>query len=257
MGRCIWCLQLNSSSAVEHIIPEALGCPEGFQFTDGTVCQSCNNKLGHIDQAVINDFDIVTFDSGVKRKGGRLPSINSRGNMTGHYLNKEKTITLNMGLGTVTDAHGNRVVPYAGGERHVNAKFSRRGADVEIEFKVPFGKSKKFRRGIYKIALGSLAYFLGASIALSEEFDAVRDFVKKGKGDRFVFFKQLTDKKFKNQIWAPYVSEEGHYSVVMRLAFIEILVDLSPHQTITPVLMMKSRELYGDDGWSYSPHKNS
>jgi HNH endonuclease len=63
---CIWCTKLNASTAVEHIIPEALGCPNGFVLKDGAVCESCNNNLGHLDQAVLDEFDMLVFLAGVK-----------------------------------------------------------------------------------------------------------------------------------------------------------------------------------------------
>jgi len=253
MGRCIWCLQSSSSPAVEHIIPASLGCPENFVFADGTVCESCNNKLGHLDQAVINDFDMITFEHGIKRKRNRPPAINSRGNMTGYYENGEKVMTLNMGSDFITDIKGEKLAPYSGGERHINASISAQGSETKINYKTPFGYSKKFRRGIYKIALGSLAYFLGANAVLGSDFDNVRSFVKKGEGDRFIFFRPSPDVEFKNQAWPPYVNEDGYYSVAVRLTFVEILADLSPEQSLAPIIMAKSQELYGDTNWAYTP----
>ena len=115
LKRSTWCRTLNSSTALEHIVPEALGCPRQLVFSDGTICQRCNNTLGHVDKAVIDDFDVVTFWYGVERKGFGNPSILSRGNLTCHYAKGEKLITLNMAPGETRDALGNIVTPYAGG----------------------------------------------------------------------------------------------------------------------------------------------
>ena len=253
MKKCIWCLRSNSDTAIEHIIPEALGCPENFIFNDGTVCQSCNNKLGHLDRAVIQDFDIVAFEYGIKRKGNKPPLVTSRGNFTAGYSPKEKYYVINMDKKAVTDPLGYTVVPYNGGERHIKAKLTLNSGMANVNFDVEFAKSKKFRRGIYKIALSSLAYFLGRDITLDNTFNDVRSFVNKGKGDRTILLKTTKDKTYKNQVWPPYVDKHGYYSIVIRLAAVEIVADLSPDQSMAPLLKEMSEKIYGDDGWSYMP----
>ena len=255
MKKCIWCLQLNSDSAEEHIIPKALGCPDGFKFDDGTVCESCNNKMGHLDQAVINDFDIVSFMAGVKQKGKEQQLIHSRGNMTGGYGPEGKFLTLNMGPGVIQDSLNKPVAPFNGGERHIKGSFVKNENIEEIIFGFKFGCSKKFRRGIYKIALSSLAFFLGQNKVIGNDFNSIRGFVKKGEGDRTIFIKGSADRKYRNQVWSPYVNDKGHYSIVIRLAFVELVADLSPDQSITPELMKMSKETYGDKDWTFIPQK--
>src|SRR5690606_5560641 len=82
-SQCIWCLQSAGGKHVEHIVPEALGCPKGFVLTADQICQRCNNGLGYLAQAVADDFDFVGFLAGVTRKKRKAPGIMSRGNVYG------------------------------------------------------------------------------------------------------------------------------------------------------------------------------
>ena len=145
------------------------------------------------------------------------------------------------------------MAPFSGGNRHINATFEREGNISKVSFDVKFATSKKFRRGIYKIGLNSLAYFLGRSKSLHDDFNPIRDFVVKGKGDRTIFIRGCENINYSNQVWPPYVNEHNYYSIVIRLAFVEFVIDLSPDCSITPVILKKSKEIYGDQGWTYMP----
>lgn len=246
-------MQRNNDSTDEHIFPEALGCPPEFLFKDGTVCESCNNKLGHIDQAVINDFDFLSFQAGVKRKRNKPASIKSRGNVIAGYAVEGKYMSINMGPEQVKDSFQNTVAPFNGSDRHINATFENVGNLDSVSFDVKFAATKKFRRGIYKIGLNLLAYFLGRNKALHKDFDPIRDFVVRGKGDRTIFIKGCEDKIYSNRAWPPYINEQNYYSIVIRLAFIEFVMDLSPDRSLTPVILAKAEEMYGDQGWTYMP----
>src|SRR3546814_16569378 len=95
-----------------------------------------------------------------------------------------------------------------------------------------FGAGQKFRRGIYKIALGSIAYFEGAEYAASNLFDPVRAFVKHGTGN----FKAVVlgipeghenQHEFKPSFRLPDRSEP---MVGMAILGIQFIVDMSPDQ---------------------------
>jgi HNH endonuclease len=68
MNRCIWCQQSPFGHHVEHVIPEALGGPPGLGLTSAVICVDCNNGLGHLDQAVCDEFDFSAFMARVPRK---------------------------------------------------------------------------------------------------------------------------------------------------------------------------------------------
>jgi hypothetical protein len=72
----------------------------------------CNNGLGHVDQAVIDEFDIFIFEHGARRKKNKKPTIKSRGNLTAGYENDEKYYVLNMEKHSIVDNFGNTVAPY-------------------------------------------------------------------------------------------------------------------------------------------------
>jgi hypothetical protein len=103
MSKCIWCLNESTVNHVEHIVPEALGCPDNFVLTNEEVCIKCNNGLGHIDQAVIDDFDFPAFMAGIPRKGGKPPIISSRGNVKGAVEPNGPGISFNMEKHAVKD----------------------------------------------------------------------------------------------------------------------------------------------------------
>jgi hypothetical protein len=46
--------------------------------------QACNNGLAHLDQAVIDDFDLFAFISGIPRKRGRPAQIRGVMHLTDH-----------------------------------------------------------------------------------------------------------------------------------------------------------------------------
>lgn len=253
MKRCIWCERLNDSRAIEHIIPEALGCPSDFVLKDGSVCDECNNKLGHLDKAVIDEFDIVVFQAGVRRKRNRPPEIKSRGNLVGEYGPEGKFLVLNMESYPVKGPKGSLIAPYRGGDRNVKGTIQRVGDVYKLSFSVPIGKNKKFRRGIVKIGFSSFAYFLGLQLALSRDFDPIRQFVKTGKGERPILLMPSGDTNYLNRVWPPYQNDMGQYAITFRIAFVEFLVDLSPQASLFPELKAKAEHMYGKDGWGYLP----
>lgn len=252
MGICIWCKKESNSRSVEHIIPEALGCPVGFYLKEGDVCQSCNNRLSHLDQAVIDEFDIPAFMWDVPRKKNRLPGIDNRGNLIGRYINnKNKTILINMDNKAI-EIEGHRVAGYGKSKRNVRAEFEKDGTNAKISFSIEFGEGPKFVRGILKIALSSLAYFIGAKEVLSPKYDAIRDLIINNKGQRKILLKECKDISYRNQVWSPYVGNEG-YAIALRIVIVEFAVDLTPNMTIHPVLYEKTMQELGNKGWNSLP----
>jgi hypothetical protein len=126
---------------------------------------------------------------------------------------------------------------------------------ARISFKIPFGQGPKVVRGLHKIALSSLAYFLGSAVAQSEQFNAVRQFVRYGKGVRYVMVKDTENREYVNRAWAPYTSPSGDYVCTFRIAMSEFMVDLSEQQSSLTLLEAKARELYGEHGCYLLPSK--
>ncbi|MEO7623235.1 MAG: HNH endonuclease [Gallionella sp.] len=252
---CIWCLGIAEGGHEEHIIPEALGCPPGFVLPGTVVCRKCNNNLAHLDQAVLDEFDFPVFMAGVPRKKGKKPIIRSRGNVLATVEKDGPTYTFNMESYPVKGHDGSHLAGFRGSKRDVRGKFSKQGDGAAISFDVSFGQSPKFVRGITKIAFSSLAYFLGAQTALSSSFNPVREFVRDGIGKRHLLLMFGEDKTYRNNVLAPYVSPTGEYSIALRIACIEFLVDLSEKESNFMTFQSKMPEFRGSKDWCVLPVK--
>ncbi|MCB2059326.1 MAG: HNH endonuclease [Novosphingobium sp.] len=203
---CIWCSSPVRKASIEHILPEALGCPPGFCLTD-CVCMACNNRLGHVDQALLRQFEIIAFLGGVRRKGGRPPSIDNWAPIKARYAENGPELHMNAGPQTV-DAFGARL-PAASprnGIQFVSLEPRIPGVRTELKFEQEFGRGPKFSRALHKVAFGALAYFVGAEEARSHRFDPVRDFVRNGRGQFNVMMtcaQQLGGHRFNPPVYLP------------------------------------------------------
>lgn len=251
--RCIWCGEIGADPDIEHIIPEAMGCPPAFILTGGVVCKRCNNGLAHLDSAVANEFDLLSFISGVPRKGGKPPAVASRGNVFGSYFEGSPTLSFNMERHAVEAHDGSHLASFHGSARNVPIKVTVNGSVVTASGSAAFGQSPKFLRGLAKIALSSVAYFLGAEAALDARHDRVRDFVVLGIGERHALVRFSEDSTYRNTVWAPFQSENGGLAVTFRLAIVEILMDLSADEDQFPLFEAKQRKTESAGGWCVLP----
>lgn len=255
--RCIWCKQEGNPPSVEHIIPEALGCPSDFVLSGGEVCRQCNNELAYLDRAVVDEFDILAFQSGVPRKSGRPPRIDSRGNVVGYHTNSGPAFAINMERHPVTTPDGVRVAALGKSSRNVRAKYKRTDDEAQISFEVSIGSSPLFGRGIHKIALNSVAHFLGAETALRANLDPVRSHVRGDSGLRRIIAMTTDDPDYRNVVWTPYKHGGDDLTVVLRLTMIEFLVDLSPLQNALPLVIDQLKQDRGEKGWTLLPVTSS
>jgi len=252
-GQCIWCREVTNDHDVEHIIPESIGCPPQFVLPGTVVCRRCNNSLAHLDRVVAHEFDLDAFMAGVPRKGGKPPVVSSRGNLRGTYFEGSPTFTFNMNRHHVRAHDGSQLAPFRGAPRDFEAKVSSLGHLSKISASVQFGQSPKFVRGLTKIALSSVAYFLGAEVALAEILDAARSYVVRGVGTRHALLQPSSDSEYRNTVWAPYRDEQGQLAVTFRLAQMEFILDLSPDETLLPKIAEKQLEQMGTNGWCVLP----
>lgn len=248
---CIWCRETDKPRSQEHIIPEALGCPPRLVLDDA-VCRACNSELAFLDRAVVHDLDVAAFYAGVPRKHGKTAQIDSRGNMVGYFTNGGPVIAINMDPRPVTTPEGVRVAAIGKSSRNIRAKLKRRGGETKISFEFAVGSSPLFARGIHKIALNATAYFLGCDTALDPQLDPARRFVRNGTGNRRVLAFVSHDTSYRNTAWAPYQHNDG-LSVVVRLAMVEFVADLSPTQSALPFLIRGLERTHGTSGWSVLP----
>lgn len=253
MIRCIWCKQANESKSIEHIIPEALGCPTELVLSNGAVCTECNNGLAHLDQTVSDDFDVIAYMAGVTRKKGRLAEVRNRGNLLATNRDGKKDMSINMERASVQGHDGAIIGAFGKSPRNVEASFEVEGQISKVSFSTKVGQNPKFVRGIVKIAFSILAYFLGSERALSAEFDPVRRFVREGHGQRYILLVASPDLGYRNQAWPPFQTKSGDYTVTFRLAAMEFCVDLSATQTGYHLLKAQAEKQLGQTGWGYLP----
>lgn len=230
-----------------------MGCPDGFTLSGSVVCRKCNNGLAHLDQAVIDEFDMAIFLAGIPRKKGRPPEIRGRGNLIASRDANGPAITVNMESYPVVGHDGTSVAPYRGSSRNIKAKTHSHDGIREINYAVEFGTNPKFVRGLAKIAFSALTYFQGSAVTLAERFNSLREFVCLGKGNRHVFLIASKDPAYRNQVWAPYISESGNYVLTFRLGQIEFVIDLSPDEEAFAGIKQAAIETYGTEGWTTLP----
>jgi hypothetical protein len=145
------------------------------------VCEGCNNGLSHLDQALLHEFEILTFMRGIRRKGGKPPSINSWAPIAAVRDRNGPQMYLNGGPQTV-EALGKKL-PAAGPHNGIrNLIFKKNNGIAAVTFDIDFGRHPKFVRGLYKVAVGTVAYFHGVAIARKALYDPARQFVTTGKG---------------------------------------------------------------------------
>lgn len=250
MSTCIWCKKTNQASSLEHIIPEVVGCPEGFVLSNGEVCRSCNNTLGRVDRAVAHEFDFVLHHFNIPGKRGKPPEIRSRGNVVATSAPHE--ISFNMDAKPAIAHDGSRLGSFGRSDRNVAASFEVQGEFTHVSYDVEFGKDTNFVRGVVKIAFETLAFFLGGEFALDPQFDKIRQYVLDKKGKRSILIREGEDMKFKNQAWPPYI-KAGEYAVVLRLAMAEFFVDLGPSHKLVDEIRSQSLRVLGEKGWTQLP----
>lgn len=228
---CIWCKRPVRRENEEHILPDSLGCPPLFILED-CVCMSCNNGLGHVDQALLHDFEIVAFTLGVPRKGGRPPVIGGWRGIRAGYGPHGPEIYLNAGPQTVEALGSNLHAASArSGISDISFEHNGIGQRAEIRFNQVFGTHPKFRRSVHKVAFGALAYFFGADVALRDVYDPVRAFVRKGVGGGFDVLMMGGATNFGHSFHPPVIIPGCELPVVEMAIFgVSFAVDLDPAQ---------------------------
>jgi hypothetical protein len=248
--RCIWCENISRDSDIEHIIPEALGCPEGFVLPGTIVCKKCNNSLAHLDRAVIDQLEMFSFFEGIPRKKSRPPSINAIGNAYGTVHNGGQHMAINMDKKNSVGIGRRNLSPFKKNSGHLLAELQKNGVSSAVSFDVKLDANEKFCRGVTKIAYSSVAFFLGADYLVGQQFDAVRNYVVNGIGDRRLVLLPIELNHYSNSVSPPMKDSSGDVFVKLRLAVYDFFVDLSPGCLKTQEVLAGLSELNGvNHGW--------
>ncbi|MEM7054335.1 MAG: hypothetical protein AAF446_07265 [Pseudomonadota bacterium] len=154
----------------------------------------------------------------------------------------------------VMASDGTRVGAYKGQPRNIKASFEKIGNYAKISADFYIGKSKKFQRGIYKIAVSALAYYVGADEMYKPKYNAIRNYVRNGKGKRHIIFLQESDfEHYEHEFNKPYVSQSNNYIITFRLACARMIVDLSENESELPKMIETLLAELGETGWTVIP----
>ena len=244
---CIWCKQPSKKYAKEHIIPEVLGCPDGFWLEQGEVCAKCNNDLGHLDSALADSFDFVRFFAGLPGKKGKLPKITSRSNITISWEGNHPIIEINLGSKKVRAGSGRILNPPIDKLTSVRGSFETEGPLGTVTLKVPVAHDPKLPRALHKISLAALVKLHSYEHVMQPHYDAVREFVRKGIGNREVLLGPPIEQDYYHYI-VPMPDSNGFCDMMIVLCRNNFYVDLSPSQIAIPKLKDALRSIYGDKG---------
>lgn len=257
LPRCIWCLreaENTTNKHIEHIIPESLGCPLEFVLPSSIVCRRCNNELAKLDQSVVGELEVFRFMHQISGKGGKPPTIATRGNVRGQIVDGKPTILFNKSR--EMQQMGDYTVSGMGkSPRNIIPTFDELpGGLGRVRFSHPLFEDWKAIRGLYKIAFESLVFFLGAELGVEGRFDSVREFVMRGTSPkRRVILRDPGDSRYLHEATPPWVDANGQYVVRLRLAVVEFIADLSSDVSLFPKLLAEAQNQWGDRGWSPSP----
>lgn len=243
MATCIWCGKDTAGEpiAVEHVIPEAMGCPPDLVLRKGEVCRSCNNGLAPLDRAVAQEFDLHAFWSGVPRKRGRPPAVDSRGNVVATVNDRSAQMRISSKMRPTKGRPGHSTGGKVDG-RNVGVEIQSQGDSATINIKFQIGSDPRYVRGIVKIAFSALAFY-NPSGALERRFDEVREFVRIGQGRRRILLAPTGDVEYRHQVIPPLVAANGLVWSHMRLGCIEYFVDLSPGMGLIDALTAELERL--------------
>lgn len=246
---CLWCGATRYAPSLEHILPEALGCPSGFVLREG-ICDRCNNGLGHVDQALVRQFEVHTMMAGIPRKKGRLPTVDGWTPLRGTQGAEGPTLHLNAGPGDMQV--GDRTLKPAGGSTGIHSVTADLDGPVgTLRFSMDIGRDPKLRRALYKVGLETVAFFLGLPRALAPDLDPVRAYVRAGVGDFGVIVMDAGHGEG-HQITPPFEGPDG-LVIPVTIFGVSFILDLHPPQSGLDRIEAELRATQGVEGWSRLP----
>lgn len=252
--RCIWCgAATTGHEPPEHIVPEAIGCPEDFVLRNGEVCASCNHGLAHVDQALVHDLEVYALMAGVPRKRGRGAKVSSYGNLHAEVKKGHADFFFNMDPTPVTTNSGKQLSGFRGRERDVRTSFAVDGATATIKFSLEFGRSPKVARALVKLGAEYLCWAMGRDIAANVITSPIADFVLRGIGYRPVILGGADKSKYGHCFGhIGKIDDQGWYCH-FRLAHSEVIIDLSPDLIAFRKMAPQLYETLGPKGWTTLP----
>jgi hypothetical protein len=256
---CLWCKRpTGAHEPEEHIFPHSLGCPDALIFRNGEVCGRCNGRNARLDHALVGDFEVFRFLFGVPNKKGKPPSISTRANAKGRYVDGEPRLIVNMDPTPVSDELGD-LAPLRPTDDLRMSIIPHGMAECEMTLS-PRGlcQTKTALRALHKVALSLFALQYGMEGAQSARYDAVRRYVLAGDGERTsLMFLMASGMEYRNE---PFKSSGAVFPaevIAFRLVTVGFFIDLSPTQEhLADLKSLCSRMLEGR-GWTWAPCSES
>jgi hypothetical protein len=237
---CILCRAPTSGEPEEHIVPEGLigdlefvssdparPATERLVLSEDEVCKKCNTeRTSRLDEHLQKRLAFIKpFLNRVGTKRGRpatttLPGFYARGRSNG------PEVVFN--AADIAIHQGDNVIPSAKGKtRAVKSSFDESSGTIRVTYRVKF--TKKFIRALHKIAFELLCKHKGAEYVLHDRFDALRGYILRGIGVRWVAV--LRDNVAGPSMWRPGFQLERHgddnWIVEVKLGGV-YRIDLSP-----------------------------
>jgi hypothetical protein len=179
---CIWCGNAPANS-LEHIAPDALGCPPEFVLAVG-VCTKCNHRNGKLDRALLTPFEIITVIKGISRKKGKRPTVDGFASLSSGYDANGPALYVNREKHSIETPDGKRLRGTNANDPIKDAKFDvHPDGTATVSFNQELRFDRKAVRGLFKIAVESVAFFQGLEAARKPELEPVKHFVLAGGGN--------------------------------------------------------------------------
>ncbi|MFD9901293.1 hypothetical protein [Mesorhizobium sp. NPDC059025] len=250
LAPCIWCSKSAFIPSLEHILPQALGCPPGFVL-DRDVCRKCNNGFGHLDLTLLRQFELITFLGNVPRKRGKRPSLDNWSFVLGRYTERGSELHINGGPGNY-EALGKTLKPVPVTKDLEDVSFEVVGNQATLTFSQRFGDDPKFVRALYKVAFENAVFWLGPAIASTAEMAAVKKFVRKGRGEFSTVLLGGSSGR-EHHFGPPYHGTDTAYLAVgMRIFGIDFVADFDPKQRVI-ASMVDILTSQGRQNWTVLP----
>jgi hypothetical protein len=179
---CIWCGSTPADS-LEHIAPDALGCPPEFVLSVG-VCGKCNHRNGRLDRALLTPYEIITVMKGIPRKKGRRPTVDGFSSFSSGYDENGPVLYINREKHAVQTPDGKWLKGTNANDPIKDAKWELQpDGRVDISYNQEIRFDRKAVRGLFKIAVEAIAFFEGLDAARDPSLAPARHFVSNGGGD--------------------------------------------------------------------------
>lgn len=224
---CIWCGD-GPAESLEHIAPDALGCPPEFVLTAG-VCARCNHRNGRLDRALLVPYEIMTVVKGIPRKKGKRPTVDGYSSFSSSYDANGPVIYINREKHAVQPPIGKRLGGTNADDPIRDAKWEvRPDGTVNISYKQELRFDRKAVRGLFKIAIEAIAFFEGLDAARDPSLAHAKHFVMEGGGNfRAIMMPDQTAAY--DSYFSPCFTKEGHSRVYgMTLLNIGFACDFDP-----------------------------